>query len=403
VNYGFVRGYEDWHTMGVRKAMGVTPEDAEDSRKRAVEMEMDDMLVKGLDERKNAEAKQVLMFKLLIDTCVWLDVAKDHRNAALLDTIEVLLRGGRLSILLPRIVVDEFARNKKRIVEESSRSLSGSLKRATEAVWRFGEGRRKKLAIEYLNELDYRLPRLGEAAVESVARIEAIFASQPVIELSDAVMLRAANRALQQKAPFHRQKNSINDAILLETYADFVNGKTAKGKRLGFVTHNTKDFSYPSSDSRLPHPDIVQYFSRIRSRYFINLAEALKLIDRDLITDSMIEHEWTQESRSLAEILASIEELADKVWYDRHQLVRQRIEEGKIALVDRETFPVKNHRRRPIQKDVWKGALKSAARVEKKYGVENLGPWTKFEWGMINGKLSALRWVLGEDWDELYT
>jgi hypothetical protein len=26
-----------------------------------------------------------------------------------------------------------------------------------------------------------------------------------------------------------------------------------------------------------------------------------------------------------------------------------------------------------------------------------------FEWGMINGKLSALRWVLGEDWDELYT
>jgi hypothetical protein len=53
--------------------------------------------------------------------------------------------------------------------------------------------------------------------------------------------------------------------------------------------------------------------------------------------------------------------------------------------------------------DIWAGALKSAHRVEKKYGKNNLGPYSKFEWGMINGKLSALRWVFGEDWDELYT
>jgi hypothetical protein len=27
----------------------------------------------------------------------------------------------------------------------------------------------------------------------------------------------------------------------------------------------------------------------------------------------------------------------------------------------------------------------------------------KIEWGMINGKLSALCWFYGENWDELYT
>jgi hypothetical protein len=41
--------------------------------------------------------------------------------------------------------------------------------------------------------------------------------------------------------------------------------------------------------------------------------------------------------------------------------------------------------------------------VEKKYGRENLGPYTKFDWGMMNGKLSALRWVMGDEWDMLDT
>jgi hypothetical protein len=45
----------------------------------------------------------------------------------------------------------------------------------------------------------------------------------------------------------------------------------------------------------------------------------------------------------------------------------------------------------------------SAKRVEKKYGKANLGPYSKFDSGMINGKLSALRWVLGDEWDMLDT
>ena len=53
--------------------------------------------------------------------------------------------------------------------------------------------------------------------------------------------------------------------------------------------------------------------------------------------------------------------------------------------------------------EIMKAARKAAKAVEKKYGRKNLGPHNDFEWGMINGKLSTLRWVLGDEWDMLDT
>jgi hypothetical protein len=86
-------------------------------------------------------------------------------------------------------------------------------------------------------------------------------------------------------------------------------------------------------------------------------------------------------------ILKAEAEFFDRVWYDRKLVLLELINEG------RETIPP----------DIEKGMFKAMREVEKKYGKNNLGPYDKFEWGMINGKLSALRWVLGDDWDMLDT
>jgi hypothetical protein len=50
-------------------------------------------------------------FNLLIDTCIWLDVAKDYQQQAIPSALEQLIRQGHIALILPRIVVDEFARN----------------------------------------------------------------------------------------------------------------------------------------------------------------------------------------------------------------------------------------------------------------------------------------------------
>lgn len=93
------------------------------------------------------------------------------------------------------------------------------------------------------------------------------------------------------------------------------------------------------------------------------------------------------ENRSNDEVEEAIGELLDKVWYNRHQNLKYRVEN-----FDEE-----------INKEIWEGALRAAKKVESEYGIENLGPWDDFEWGMINGKLSALRWFFGDEWDMLDT
>lgn len=342
------------------------------------------------------------MFRLLVDTCVWLDIVKDQQQQTTIGVLEELVRQGEISLIVPRIVLEEFARNKARVIQEGRRSLSGVLKRAKQAVEQLGNQDQRNLVLPQLNAIDFKLPSLGESAVASVGRVEKLLRGGEVIETSDAVKIRAVDRAIGKRAPFHRQKNSMADAVLIEIYGDFVAMKTV-GIRFGFVTHNVTDFSHPASDTRLPHPDFEGYFSKRRSLYFTSLSAALQRVQPEMVSDLMLEQEWEEVPRELREILKAMDLLVHQVWYNRHQGRKEKIERGEIKIVEKETFPIENHEKRPIQRDIWEGALAAAAKVEKQYGLENLGPWTDFEWGMINGKLSALRWVLGDEWDMLDT
>jgi hypothetical protein len=87
------------------------------------------------------------MLRILVDTCVWLDLVKDYRQKALLTALKHLIEEGEVSIVLPRIVKDEFERNKARIVKESQQSLSSHFKRVKDAVQQFGLERDKNTTL----------------------------------------------------------------------------------------------------------------------------------------------------------------------------------------------------------------------------------------------------------------
>jgi len=344
------------------------------------------------------------MFRILIDTCVWLDLAKDPKQVPVLGVVEELLRLGMVSIIVPRVVLDEFRRNRERIAKENAKSLSTHFRLVKDAVGKIGGDKKKiRVVLSHLDDVDHKIPIIGGAAMGTLDRIDKLLTASPIIETSEAVRLRAAQRALEKKAPFHHGRNAMADAILIETYADCVRDKAAGGVRFAFVTYNKSDFSIEQGNHKVPHPDLASIFSRIKSLYFINLPEALRRVEPSLVTDIMLEHSWTQEPRGLTEILEAEDLLFHQVWYNRHWNLRIGIEEGRIKVVDKETYPRPPGAPETIQRDVLKGALKAARSVERRYGKKNLGPWDDFEWGMINGKLSALRWALGDEWDMLDT
>jgi pyrimidine deaminase RibD-like protein len=90
--------------------------------------------------------------------------------------------------------------------------------------------------------------------------------------------------------------------------------------------------------------------------------------------------------RNDPQLVATYNELWDKVWWNRNQVWLERIESGEEPLQEG-------------QREILERAREAAARIEEKYGRENLR-WDDFEWGLISGKMSALSWVLGADWDE---
>ena len=89
--------------------------------------------------------------------------------------------------------------------------------------------------------------------------------------------------------------------------------------------------------------------------------------------------------RSDEEISEAYNEFRDKVWWNRHQDWAYEIRSGKKVLTAGE-------------KGIWETAERAASRIERKYGRKNLG-WNDVDWGILQGRMSALAWVMGMDWD----
>jgi len=90
--------------------------------------------------------------------------------------------------------------------------------------------------------------------------------------------------------------------------------------------------------------------------------------------------------RSVKQILAAEDELFTRVWYGRK-------------------MSADFYRRDGTPEDIIRGMIKAKRKAEKRFGKKSLmaNMASDWDWGFLSGKLSAIRWVLGDDWDMLDT
>ena len=270
--------------------------------------------------------------RLVVDTCVWLDVAKDYRQRATIGALQQMIENSAIELLVPQQVVKEFSRNKDRIITEAGKSLSSTFRRVKEALTVMGDPGDSATTLAQLDNADHRIAMLGSAVNDSIDKIEVMFAAATILDTPDAAKVRAAERALAKRAPFHKNRNSMGDAVLIELYAAAAAALDGEDV-IAFVTHNKHDFSAAGGDERKPHADLADLFDGTTSIYSLNLAELLNEWAPDWMEELKFEYEWQQEPRRLSEIMEAENLLFRQIWYNRHWNTRIAIEEGRTKLV----------------------------------------------------------------------
>lgn len=91
--------------------------------------------------------------KLLIDTNLWLDLASDYRLTSVLIAVDKLTLAGKIELLMPQIVLDEFARHRDHVAERRQRSLMSHLQCVRSAVEQFADVDTKPDAMRQLDEI----------------------------------------------------------------------------------------------------------------------------------------------------------------------------------------------------------------------------------------------------------
>ena len=163
-------------------------------------------------------------------------------------------------------------------------------------------------------------------------------------------------------------------------------------ERVTHILDTTKNYGIRLEflDIELSKEEQLSYFAS-RDDKMTGLSEKLEhlMMDYSSFKRSFEVNEETDifKARTEDEVYSALERLVDQIWYNRHQGLKERVVNKEVT----------------VAPDIWKGALAAAKIIEKKYGEENLWHESDFEWGMLNGKVSALRWLTGDDWDMLDT
>lgn len=333
-----------------------------------------------------------MVLHLLIDTSTWLDLAKRRDGQRIIVPLRQLVDDGLVDLLVPQLVIDEFDRNRASVEASMTSSMTERIRLIREDVNMYlsDDDFEGFLADFVFERWSYKLPLIGAMTTRNLGEIRDLLDNGTPLVPTVVEHERVVARGLTKRAPFHRSRNCVADALLIEMYKTAL-ASVRPGDTCAFITSNYEDFSLVKGDRRLPHADLADLFAGDNSIYrydVLGLAQLLVDEFADEITEMVGEIHLVEQPRGLEEIAAAERQMFDKIWYERS------MRRDRELIADGKTADLEEHRR---------VAAPAREQIEKTYTVDDLAPHNEFDLGMLHGKLSALRWVLGSEWDFLDT
>ena len=210
------------------------------------------------------------MAKLVLDTCSWIDLAKP-KFSNVLDELESQIKNGITIIISCDLIIEEWERNKGRIISNIQNSIKDYSKSAINISNYLPEKEKKEL-IKILEKYRNSEEEQIKLADQHFSRIEKLMNSSSKYKIGDKLKLDVIEKGIKKEAPFHNSKNNINDALIYFGAIEYVQENYIIANDLIFVTQNINEFSDPNNRT-LIHPDL-----KVNSvHYSTNLADALKM------------------------------------------------------------------------------------------------------------------------------
>jgi hypothetical protein len=165
------------------------------------------------------------VLRLLIDTSTWLDMATRRDGQKWIVPLRVLEFQGKLELLVPALIIEEFGRNRPRSEAAVTTSVLDRLRQLRRELREYAGDQHEHI---WLSETAQHILLVNAMAPQNFREIDELLRAGTILELSEPEYARAVQRGLGKQAPFTSDKNSVADALLIEIYASQVSGAAVR-------------------------------------------------------------------------------------------------------------------------------------------------------------------------------
>ena len=205
------------------------------------------------------ENRRLKMIYLTFDTNIWiysLDESWTIENQ--LDYLEPWIENSEVKILLPQMIINEWANHEKRQTEEREKKLKTFFEMAEEILPSAFFAEYKEPANQR-NIIQNQLQRAKNVIDKAEIIPDYVEVKQQIIE-----------KGISKKAPMHN-KSSIADALIVYSLIHFA--KLNPGNHYYFISKNTEDFYEAEGKKKVIHTDLKPDFDSYNIKAYQTLNE----------------------------------------------------------------------------------------------------------------------------------